>query len=174
MAIPSAAHWGVHSARAVDNFPISGHAVAQMPELVRALAFVKRAAAQTNVELGVIDAGRASAIVQACDDFIGGALHDQFVVDVIQGGAGTSTNMNANEVVANRALGVRADSNIGELPGFEGKKLVSTRGTTPLKAITAANRVTACFASTSSKPLTMPGRWRGSSAGKPMASRWMT
>jgi len=104
MTIPLAAYWGVHTARAVDNFPISGQIVAQMPELVSALAFVKKAAAQANAELGVIDAARASAIVQACDDLIGGALHEQFVVDVIQGGAGTSTHMNANEVIANRAL----------------------------------------------------------------------
>ncbi|HEY9068290.1 MAG TPA: lyase family protein, partial [Burkholderiaceae bacterium] len=104
MDIPADAYWGVHSARAVDNFPISGQTVATMPALIRALAFVKKAAALTNVELGVIDAKRADAIVRACDDLIGGALHDQFVVDVIQGGAGTSTNMNANEVIANRAL----------------------------------------------------------------------
>ena len=102
--IPAAAYWGVHSARAIDNFPISGQTVAHMPELVRALAFVKKAAAQANAELGVIDATRAAAIIRACDDLIGGALHEQFVVDVIQGGAGTSTNMNANEVIANRAL----------------------------------------------------------------------
>ena len=75
-----------------------------MPELIRALAFVKKAAAQTNHELGVLDATRADAIARACDDLIAGKLHEQFVVDVIQGGAGTSTNMNANEVIANRAL----------------------------------------------------------------------
>ena len=102
--IPADAYWGVHSARAVDNFPISGQTVAQMPELVRALAFVKKAAAQANGELGVITPAQVQAIVHACDDLIGGALHEQFVVDVIQGGAGTSTNMNANEVIANRAL----------------------------------------------------------------------
>ena len=102
--IPTASYWGVHTARAVDNFPITGQAVAQMPELVRALAFVKKAAAQANAQLGVITTTQMQAIVQACDDLIGGALHDQFVVDVIQGGAGTSTNMNANEVIANRAL----------------------------------------------------------------------
>jgi aspartate ammonia-lyase len=102
--IPADAYWGVHSARAVENFPISGQTVAQVPELVRALAFVKRAAARANAELGVIDAQRAGAIQQACDDLIHGRLHEQFVVDVIQGGAGTSTNMNANEVIANRAL----------------------------------------------------------------------
>jgi aspartate ammonia-lyase len=104
MEIPGDAYWGVHSARAVANFPISGQTVASMPELVRALAFVKKAAAQANAELGVISAEHAQAIVRACDDLIGGALHEQFVVDVIQGGAGTSTNMNANEVIANRAL----------------------------------------------------------------------
>jgi aspartate ammonia-lyase len=102
--IPFEAYWGVHSARAVDNFPISGQTVAAMPELVRALAFVKKAAAQANFKLGVIDATRSDAIQRACDELIGGALHEQFVVDVIQGGAGTSTNMNANEVIANRAL----------------------------------------------------------------------
>jgi aspartate ammonia-lyase len=104
MEIPADAYWGVHSARAVANFPISGQTVGMMPELVRALAFVKKAAAQANAELGVIKAEQAQAIVRACDDLIGGALHEQFVVDVIQGGAGTSTNMNANEVIANRAL----------------------------------------------------------------------
>ena len=104
MEIPVDAYWGVHSARAVANFPISGQTVAQMPELIRALAFVKKAAAQTNATLGVITDTQLKAIVRACDDLIGGALHEQFVVDVIQGGAGTSTNMNANEVIANRAL----------------------------------------------------------------------
>ncbi len=102
--IPSDAYWGVHTARAVDNFPISGQTVSSMPELVRALAFVKKAAVQANLQLGVIDAKLAAAIERACDDVIAGALHEQFVVDVIQGGAGTSTNMNANEVIANRAL----------------------------------------------------------------------
>jgi aspartate ammonia-lyase len=102
--IPQQAYWGIHSARAVDNFPISGQTVAQMPELIRAMASVKKAAAMANADLGVIDRPRAGAIVKACDDLIGGLLHEQFVVDVIQGGAGTSTNMNANEVIANRAL----------------------------------------------------------------------
>ena len=102
--IPPAAYWGVHTARAVENFPITGHTVAQMPELIRAFAFVKKAAAHANLQLGAINATQAGAISQACDDLIAGQLHDQFVVDVIQGGAGTSTNMNANEVIANRAL----------------------------------------------------------------------
>src|SRR5204863_372617 len=79
--IPADAYWGVHSARAVENFPISGQTVAQVPELVRALAYVKKAAARANAELGVIDAPRANAIQQACDDLIHGRLHEQFVVD---------------------------------------------------------------------------------------------
>ena len=102
--IPSTAYWGVHTARAVDNFPISGTCISAMPDLIRALAFVKTAAARTNVELGVLDAKLADAIVLACDDLVAGKLLSEFVVDVIQGGAGTSTNMNANEVIANLAL----------------------------------------------------------------------
>ncbi len=102
--IPPDAYWGVHTARAVENFPITGHTVAHMPELIRAFAFVKKAAARANLQLGVINETQARAISAACDDLIAGQLHDQFVVDVIQGGAGTSTNMNANEVIANRAL----------------------------------------------------------------------
>jgi aspartate ammonia-lyase len=103
-SIPADAYWGVHSARAVSNFPISGQTVGDVPDLVRALAFVKKASAIANAEMGVLDAAHKTAIVQACDDLIAGQLHGQFVVDVIQGGAGTSTNMNANEVIANRAL----------------------------------------------------------------------
>jgi aspartate ammonia-lyase len=104
LEIPAAAYWGVHTARAVENFRISGRTVGELPILVRALAQVKKAAAQANARVGAIDVGRANAIAHACDDVIAGMLHDQFVVDVIQGGAGTSTNMNANEVIANRAL----------------------------------------------------------------------
>ncbi|MFL6662065.1 MAG: lyase family protein, partial [Rhizobacter sp.] len=102
--IPAEAYWGVHSARAVENFPISGQTVGHWDDLVRALAYVKKAAALANKKLGVVEPRLADAIVLACDDLVAGRLHDQFVVDVIQGGAGTSTNMNANEVIANRAL----------------------------------------------------------------------
>ena len=102
--IPDDAYWGVHSARAVENFSITGNSVAEMPDLVRAYAYIKKAAAQANAQLGAIEQSQADAIGKACDDVIAGKLHDQFVVDVIQGGAGTSTNMNANEVIANRAL----------------------------------------------------------------------
>ena len=102
--IPAGAYWGVHTARAVENFPISGTPVSAMPELIRAFGHVKKAAATANVQLGVLDARKAAAITAACDLLVAGACHDQFVVDVIQGGAGTSTNMNANEVIANLAL----------------------------------------------------------------------
>ena len=102
--IPQDAYWGIHSLRAAENFPITGTLVARWPSFIKAIAQVKRAAATVNMEFGVITAEQADAIVKACDDVIAGRLDDQFVVDVIQGGAGTSTNMNANEVIANRAL----------------------------------------------------------------------
>jgi aspartate ammonia-lyase len=102
--IPANAYWGVHTARAVENFPISGTPVSAMPDLVRAFGFVKKAAARANEQLGVIDAVKAQSIVAACELLIAGHHHEEFIVDVIQGGAGTSTNMNANEVIANLAL----------------------------------------------------------------------
>jgi aspartate ammonia-lyase len=98
------AYWGVHTARAVENFSVSGIPVSAHPELVAALGAVKQAAVRANRELGLVDARRAEVIDRACQDVRGGQLDDQFVVDVMQGGAGTSTNMNANEVIANRAL----------------------------------------------------------------------
>ncbi len=102
--VPAHVYWGVHTLRAVENFPISGTPISIYPDLLKALACIKQAAAQANAELGLLDAVRRDAIVKACEEIRAGALHDQFVVDVIQGGAGTSTNMNANEVIANRAL----------------------------------------------------------------------
>ncbi|MEE6165096.1 MULTISPECIES: aspartate ammonia-lyase [unclassified Mycolicibacterium] len=103
-AVPAEAYYGVHTARALENFPISGIPLSAYPEFVNALAAVKQAAALTNCELGVLDSARCTAIVAACDEIRSGRLHSSFVVDVIQGGAGTSSNMNANEVIANRAL----------------------------------------------------------------------
>jgi len=102
--IPATSYWGIHTARAVENFPISGNRIGQMSRLVQALAHVKKAAARVNGQLGVIPMYVSQAIEQACDDVAVGNLDEQFIVDVIQGGAGTSTNMNANEVIANRAL----------------------------------------------------------------------
>jgi aspartate ammonia-lyase len=102
--VPAGAYYGVHTLRAMENFPITGTAISIYPDLVVALACVKQAAAIANRDLGLLDAARAGAIVRACEEIRGGALLEAFVVDVIQGGAGTSTNMNANEVIANRAL----------------------------------------------------------------------
>jgi aspartate ammonia-lyase len=102
--IPAAAYWGVHTLRAVENFQISGRTIGEIPELVRSLAAIKQAAALANADLGLLSPERRDAIVAACEEIRAGKLHDQFVVDQIQGGAGTSTNMNANEVIANRAL----------------------------------------------------------------------
>src|SRR5690625_2354475 len=102
--VPAEAYYGVHTLRSVENFPITGQTIGGYPELVRALAAVKAAAAKANLEFGELTEEQANAIVQACEDIRAGRLHEQFIVDVIQGGAGTSTNMNANEVVANRAL----------------------------------------------------------------------
>ena len=102
--VPTAAYYGVHTLRALENFDITGISIAVYPDLIRALAQIKKAAAQANQQLGLLDAKRADAIVAACREVIDGKWHEQFVVDVIQGGAGTSTNMNANEVIANRAL----------------------------------------------------------------------
>ncbi len=103
-AVPDDAYYGVHTLRALENFPITGTPISIYPALVRALACIKQAAAMANNELGLLDDERTRAIVLACEEVRDGSLHDQFVVDVIQGGAGTSTNMNANEVICNRAL----------------------------------------------------------------------
>lgn len=108
--IPADAYYGIHTLRALENFPISRIPISAYPNLVMALAYVKQACALANHELGLLDDAKTNAIVAACKEIIDGKLNDQFVVDVIQGGAGTSTNMNANEVIANRAL---------ELLGFE-------------------------------------------------------
>lgn len=102
--VPAEAYFGVQTSRALDNFDIGGARLMAYPNLVRALAMVKKAAALANRDCGALDAEVAGAIVEAAEDVMQGKLHDQFVVDELQGGAGTSTNMNANEVIANRAL----------------------------------------------------------------------
>ena len=102
--VPINAYWGVHTARAVDNFPISGVPIGHYRSLIRALAIVKQAAAQANYELGELSAEINDAISKACQEVADGKFDSEFVVDAIQGGAGTSTNMNANEVIANRAI----------------------------------------------------------------------
>ena len=102
--VPADAYWGIHTLRAIENYPITGKPIGSYFELIRALALVKQAAALANREIGQLDGALTDAIVAACREIAGGKLHEQFVVDVIQGGAGTSSNMNANEVIANRAL----------------------------------------------------------------------
>ena len=108
--VPNSAYWGIHTLRAIENFPISGVPVGHYRSFVRAFGFIKEAAALANLKLGALDPEIAPIIIQACIDVRDGMLDTEFVVDAIQGGAGTSTNMNANEVIANRAL---------EIAGFE-------------------------------------------------------
>ena len=104
LEIPADAYWGIHTARALENFPISRRPISVYADLVKALAMVKQASARANNEIGVLDDVRADLIDRASQLVIDGRFHDQFVVGVIQGGAGTSTNMNANEVITNVAL----------------------------------------------------------------------
>src|SRR6187397_366079 len=102
--IPSDAYYGVQTARALENFHISGVELRLYPDFIRALAMVKLAAARANFDCGQFDGQILAGIEKACAELIDGKLHDQFRLDVFQGGAGTSTNMNANEVIANRGL----------------------------------------------------------------------
>lgn len=104
MQLPADCWYGIQTQRALDNFAITGVPISHFPQLVNALAMVKMAAACANRDLGILAPTKADAIIAACRDIIGGRLHEAFVVDLIQGGAGTSTNMNANEVIANLAL----------------------------------------------------------------------
>ncbi len=104
MEIPADAYWGIHTERARENFPITRRPISVYPDLIRALGMVKQSAARANKDLGTLSAGKADLIDRVCQEIIDGELHDQFMVGVIQGGAGTSTNMNTNEVIANRCL----------------------------------------------------------------------
>jgi aspartate ammonia-lyase len=102
--LPDTAYYGVQTLRGMENFPISGIPLHHFSHFVRSLAYVKKAAALANSDLAVLKPERADAIIAACDEIISGKWHEHFTIDMIQGGAGTSTNMNANEVIANRAL----------------------------------------------------------------------
>ncbi len=102
--VPHEFYYGVQTLRALENFNISGIPISHFPSMIEALAIVKMAAARANRELGLLPVEIAEAIVTACGEILDGKWHTHFVVDMIQGGAGTSTNMNANEVIANRAL----------------------------------------------------------------------
>jgi aspartate ammonia-lyase len=103
-AVPADAYYGVQTARALENFHISGVELRLYPNLIKAFAMVKMAAARANSECGQFGKDVLAGIEKACEEIIAGKLHDEFRLDVFQGGAGTSTNMNANEVIANRAL----------------------------------------------------------------------
>jgi aspartate ammonia-lyase len=100
--VPAEVYYGIQTQRAVENYPISGYRA--HPQLIRAMGMIKKAAALANRELKLLDSKRATAIAQAADEVIAGKLNDQFVVDVYQAGAGVSFHMNANEVIANRAI----------------------------------------------------------------------
>lgn len=100
-AIPRDAYYGINSLRAQENFPITGRNM--LPQMIVSLAWIKKACARANRMAGVLQQSSADAIETACDEVIAGRWHDQFIVDAVQGGAGTSANMNANEVIANRA-----------------------------------------------------------------------
>ncbi|MCI9217567.1 MAG: aspartate ammonia-lyase [Dorea sp.] len=100
--IPESVYYGVQSLRAAENFRITG--LNMHPEIINSLAYIKKAAAITNCEVGILDRKIADAITKACDEILEGKMHKDFIVDPIQGGAGTSINMNANEVIANRAI----------------------------------------------------------------------
>src|SRR3954471_5326097 len=102
--VPDDALYGVQTLRALENFPITGVPLREFPALIEALAAVKEAAAQANADLDLLDRAVADVIVRAAQEIRAGRHHEHFLVDMIQGGAGTSTNMNANEVIANRAL----------------------------------------------------------------------
>ncbi|MCR4844845.1 MAG: aspartate ammonia-lyase [Bacteroidales bacterium] len=104
LQVPADAYYGVQTQRAINNYKISTTHMYDYPEYIIAIAYVKMAAASANAELGVLDQKIADAIIAACKEIVGGKLWNQFPVDMMQGGAGTSVNMNANEVIANRAL----------------------------------------------------------------------
>lgn len=101
--VPDDAYYGIQTERAIQNFPISGHPVGDYPRFIWCLAAIKKAAALANRDIGVLDDAVANAICRAADDIMNGKMKDQFPIDVFQGGGGTSTNMNINEVIANRA-----------------------------------------------------------------------
>lgn len=110
LQVPAEAYYGVQTQRAINNYKISGKHMCDYPEYVKAIAYVKLAAAEANHELGQLPDDVADAMCRACREIIYGKYHENFVTDMVQGGAGTSVNMNANEVIANRAL---------ELMGYE-------------------------------------------------------
>jgi len=113
--VPAEALYGIHTLRALGNFAISGVPLARLDDLIKGIASVKLAAAKANRDLGLLSPAIANAIISACEEIRAGRWHEEFVIDTVQGGAGTSTNMNANEVIANRAIVL-----LGGVPGDYG------------------------------------------------------
>ena len=134
-ALPAHALFGIHTARAVENFPISGRLIGEFPELIAALARIKKAACKINVQEVLIPTHLLDPIVQACDEIAGGQFAEWFVVDIYQGGAGTSTNMNVNEVIANRSLQLL------------GKQLGDYEAVDPIGHINRCQSTNDCYAS---------------------------
>ena len=126
MDVPKDVYWGIHTQRALGNFTVSRIADSTHPQLMRAYATVKRACAEANDELGLIDHDKARLLVAACRDVENGELADQFPVDVLQGGAGTSTNMNMNEVIANRALELGGHSKGGNMAVYAAMQITQS------------------------------------------------
>ena len=104
LQVPASAYYGVQTQRAIENFKISGQYLSSYPHFIKGLAMVKKAAAKTNYELGLLEQSLYEKIAQSCDELMEGKYHQEFPIDMIQGGAGTSVNMNANEVIANIVL----------------------------------------------------------------------
>ena len=101
--IPKNALYGINTQRAIENFHISEKTMSEYPSLIKGFAIIKKAAAQANNSLGILSKEKSKAIIQACDEIFSGKFQDQFPIDMIQGGAGTSCNMCVNEVISNRA-----------------------------------------------------------------------
>jgi aspartate ammonia-lyase len=131
IGVPAGAYWGAQTARAIVNFPISGIPISHHTQLIRALAMVKQAAALANHSIGVLSRERCDAIVAAAQEIINGKWHDHFPVDVFQGGAGTSTNMNINEVISHRGLELMADASAVLHPNDHVNLSQSTNDTYP-------------------------------------------
>ncbi len=144
--LPADAYYGIQTQRAVENFPVSG--IMPVGEFIWATAVVKRASAEVNTELGLLDKRRGRAIIRAADEVMEGKLHGEFVVDVYQAGAGTSHNMNANEVIANRAIellgGTKGDYSVLH-PNDHVNMSQSTNDTVPTAMRLAAVRMSGCL-----------------------------
>ena len=132
-AIPNTAYYGIQTLRALENFDITGIPLKSEPLFVQALAYVKKGAALANRDLGVLDPAIAESIVRACDRVAAGEFDNQFLTDMIQGGAGTSVNMNANEVIANVALEMmgKRERRVRVLPPQQPRQLLPIAPTTP-------------------------------------------